>query len=843
MKLHFRKLNSRGVAHHALIAIIVIAGFASFGAWRVLSSSASTSPYSISMSESTGKGCGFAGRIWNATAPEGDRCQPKCRTAGTKYVPFDSVTKRPGYCQGHVAVEIDQAKCIDQLHRYYVTKVGCARKANQESGNGSKYCQPDYPTYIADGATDRCIKDEIAAPVKTAPVATDGVGAGTVSSGPTTDPITAERCGLLGRKPKDVNNCNRVCLEGAGSLLISSTTTKTAYCSNALATNIGPARCDSLNRKYVDVGCARRVDQKDTVNAPQCVTGYSYYNANFSNKGTVTSTDVCEKSKAAATANEAAGTPAGNAENNTPAPGSSIIASEDGCPEGKVRNARNKCVTAPNPPTEPGESLGTSDPVDATPDGFKITVYKDKEFKGKSKSYTNEQTAIKDGLNDKISSIRVEKGRWSICEDKDYQKCRSFWASDPDLTKAGKENFNDKISSIRPVTITSMEEAPSDINAVCVNASGITVRATSEKVCPEETTLTCPVEYVLQGSECNEEAVIAQNVVLVDKNFKGDEAKRKCELLGREWIGEVKGKTINGGQYGCSMMTCKLDMDGAPRKFKQGPVCISYKYGKAYAQDLGEEKCKNLHRIWIDQVKRCASMPNRKDKDQTKVKAEQCMPGYSTYYIYKAADKEDECFKPKFFQKVQGVAKSTGGSLGSGLQQGPKLFCNSVKGGDFHWTGNACKIDRKKCWNGTTVTVNQSCPGYKYCGVNKVSLDTNCPPVNGGSGADGSGQSDGGTAGSGSGNGADGSGQSGGSASGSGSGGGGCREGGCGPNGTGGGSTPTCPGGYAFDPGSGCPDRGPSNTGGGSSEPSSPYFTIGDGICNLANYLNDPDCL
>lgn len=42
MKLSLKRLNSRGVAHHALIAILVISGFASFGAYRVFSSSAAS---------------------------------------------------------------------------------------------------------------------------------------------------------------------------------------------------------------------------------------------------------------------------------------------------------------------------------------------------------------------------------------------------------------------------------------------------------------------------------------------------------------------------------------------------------------------------------------------------------------------------------------------------------------------------------------------------------------------------------------------------------------------------------------------------------------------------------
>lgn len=44
MKSHLKlkKLNTKGLGHHALIAVLVISGVAGFGAWRVYSSSAAT---------------------------------------------------------------------------------------------------------------------------------------------------------------------------------------------------------------------------------------------------------------------------------------------------------------------------------------------------------------------------------------------------------------------------------------------------------------------------------------------------------------------------------------------------------------------------------------------------------------------------------------------------------------------------------------------------------------------------------------------------------------------------------------------------------------------------------
>lgn len=40
--LKLKKLNTKGLGHHAMIAVLVISGIAGFGAWRVYSSSAAT---------------------------------------------------------------------------------------------------------------------------------------------------------------------------------------------------------------------------------------------------------------------------------------------------------------------------------------------------------------------------------------------------------------------------------------------------------------------------------------------------------------------------------------------------------------------------------------------------------------------------------------------------------------------------------------------------------------------------------------------------------------------------------------------------------------------------------
>lgn len=311
-----KKLNSLGFSHHLLLPVIVICAIAAIGSYIYSVSHADTGAvfYSITLGESTNgqsatkatpanlTGCWFTGRIWDSTTTT---CTQKCRLPDAKLVAQTS--SHNAYCQGHInpAGNITQVVCNDQLHRLWINNTGCARRADQENGNDSHYCpDPKYPNYQAQTTTDRCVAATIA-----------NTGSSTPSPTPTNtnqsvieDPLDQTLCRQLGRIVETNGKCKQACQATTGVLYIASDAAKTKYCSKSLAPGMTATRCNELHRLWVNIGCTRRADQTDsaTGNALYCQTGYPYYNANSDASSTGT-LDVCEKSKAIADQNEAAG--------------------------------------------------------------------------------------------------------------------------------------------------------------------------------------------------------------------------------------------------------------------------------------------------------------------------------------------------------------------------------------------------------------------------------------------------------------------------------------------------------------------------------------------------------
>lgn len=653
MRLHLKKLNSAGVGHHAIIALFVVLTVAGLGAYRVWQSSAATVNSEHVVKVATEEGCWLAGRKYDTAKKD---CTTTCRSAAagkfkTK-VGSDGTTR--GFCTEAVAETMSAEDCTITLHRYFIKEVGCARRVDQDNTNSARQCLPNYPNYIAENARDKCVAATIAPPP---------TGDATVK----TDAIAKAECKLLGRTFDTTKNaCKRDCTADSGTLLIGDF--NTYYCNKAVATVISSDRCKSLHRQWAIIGCARRVDQKDTNNAPECVAGFPYYNSN-SEASATGGLDVCEPDANTAAQNEASGIIGG-------------VVVDPANPEPGTGDTGDDAEDPDSPPN-------TNDPATNDGSNFKITVYEDINFKGKDKTYTSEQALLKEGWNDKISSYKIQKGRWQLCEDKDYEtNCIRRWASNPDMTRADEGSHNDKISSLRPVLVTTLEDAAADVVPLCIDSSGAPVAATGENLCPENSVLSCPGDFVLKAGECKEKVVTPDSFLAVDKTFKGKDGERDCLLLGREWV--TKG---NGGEHGCSTVTCNLPADGAPRNNNDKPYCVSYKFDAPYAIKMTEKQCTNLHRIWVDQVNRCAQVPNRKDKNQTVVDSKQCEGKFSVYFIYKAKDKEDECFKPSFFERAKAVTKKTGGALGNVLDVGPRAFCQAKKG--WHWDKHAdtCKKD------------------------------------------------------------------------------------------------------------------------------------------------------
>lgn len=78
-----------------------------------------------------------------------------------------------------------------------------------------------------------------------------------------------------------------------------------------------------------------------------------------------------------------------------------------------------------------------------------ITVYRDANYRGQSMTFRNEVPDLRrQGMNDAISSIRLSRGDWEVCEDANYRgRCQVIRGDVRDLRNSG---LNDKISSLRP---------------------------------------------------------------------------------------------------------------------------------------------------------------------------------------------------------------------------------------------------------------------------------------------------------------------------------------------------------------------------------------------------------
>lgn len=144
-----------------LVAILVISLIAGVGSLQVWRSSAATYNKSYSVFVTTNsKGCYLAGRAWDSTT---NKCKDAvCRDAADIYktkIGSDGIAR--GYCEGHIWVTTNVAGCINTYHRYYVTEVGCARRADRDMEENAKQCIPGYPTYVSKDAGDTCIAPKV----------------------------------------------------------------------------------------------------------------------------------------------------------------------------------------------------------------------------------------------------------------------------------------------------------------------------------------------------------------------------------------------------------------------------------------------------------------------------------------------------------------------------------------------------------------------------------------------------------------------------------------------------------------------------------------------------------
>lgn len=83
--------------------------------------------------------------------------------------------------------------------------------------------------------------------------------------------------------------------------------------------------------------------------------------------------------------------------------------------------------------------------------GVGITVFADRNFRGKSATFRQDVYDLEPlGINDKVSSLRVGPGeRWEICENSNFQgRCVVVSGDEPDLRT---NSWNDTVSSMRRI--------------------------------------------------------------------------------------------------------------------------------------------------------------------------------------------------------------------------------------------------------------------------------------------------------------------------------------------------------------------------------------------------------
>ncbi len=96
---------------------------------------------------------------------------------------------------------------------------------------------------------------------------------------------------------------------------------------------------------------------------------------------------------------------------------------------------------------------GSGDPRDGDRRGWggaSATFYADDRFRGRSVTLNHGARRLGEiGMEDKISSIRVESGRWLVCEDDDFRgRCVTI---DRSIGRLDRLGMDDKISSVRPI--------------------------------------------------------------------------------------------------------------------------------------------------------------------------------------------------------------------------------------------------------------------------------------------------------------------------------------------------------------------------------------------------------
>ncbi|MET4684826.1 beta/gamma crystallin-related protein [Brevundimonas faecalis] len=103
----------------------------------------------------------------------------------------------------------------------------------------------------------------------------------------------------------------------------------------------------------------------------------------------------------------------------------------------------------PGRPDRPGGGWGGGNGGGWGGGSGSITVYRDADYRGQSQTFNSEIRNLRDyGMNDAISSVRLSRGSWELCEHADFRgRCEVVRG---DIRTLRDLDFNDRVSSLRP---------------------------------------------------------------------------------------------------------------------------------------------------------------------------------------------------------------------------------------------------------------------------------------------------------------------------------------------------------------------------------------------------------
>jgi hypothetical protein len=209
-------------------------------------------------------------------------------------------------------------------------------------------------------------------------------------------------------------------------------------------------------------------------------------------------------------------------------------------------------------------------------------------------------------------------------------------------------------------------KVPDDDTTGGDSAAGGCSQPLQDGICPDDDPIAPPTST--PGSQ----PVVHDVAVLMDR--------ATCTSLGRVWVPDAN--TVNGKKRGgCSTQECIVKTSEVRRS--NGSA-----YCEGSVERISQKECNKAHRDWISEVNGCASIPGEKKDKKTKVNAKQCDPPYTVYVQHTDKQGADECVKPSAFQKLQGIAQTTGKPVSYLASLPAKGLCNIQK--NKQWIDSKC---------------------------------------------------------------------------------------------------------------------------------------------------------